>query len=83
MKKSDCILRHALRQGVAIAIGVTLGGVLIPRLLFPERYIAMPLWEQTLIYLIVSFLVGAAVTLLCDSLFPPRDRKRDSNDEIE
>lgn len=62
------MVKKALKSAIGVSIGVTAGSVVLPRILFSERYnnTYPPILEQTLLYLAVSYGVCFFVYLLIE-----------------
>ncbi|MDK2808857.1 MAG: hypothetical protein PWP24_1594 [Clostridiales bacterium] len=60
------MLKKSLKSAVGVSIGITLGGCIIPRILFSDLYnnTFPPIWEHALTYLIQGYLVSFLVSLL-------------------
>ena len=60
------MIRQALKRAFGVSLGVTIGGVLLPRLLWTWRYNATfpPLALHVLLYFVGSFVVCFLVTWL-------------------
>lgn len=64
------MVKRALKSAIGIGVGATLGGVLLPRLLFPAQYNETfpPIWQQVLLYFAVSYAVSFLTYLLIEWL---------------
>lgn len=60
------MIKKALKSAIGISIGLTFGGVVLPRLMFPEFYnhTYPPLLKQILIYFLFSYAVCFLTSLL-------------------
>lgn len=76
----DDMIKKSLFQAVCLSAGITAGGVLIPRLLHPQRYNATypPLWAHALGYFLVGISACFAVYLLIN-LFMYRKKNTDKS----
>ena len=76
------MMKKAAKQAIGVAIGCTLGGAVLPRLLMPQIYNGT--WPPLLQYTITSFLVcyagSFAVFLLIGWLSEKRSRKNDGEE---
>ncbi|HCJ56283.1 MAG: hypothetical protein VB122_09045 [Erysipelotrichales bacterium] len=62
------MVKRALKSAIGVSIGTTIGGVVLPRILFFELYnnTYPPILEQTLLYFIISYVVCFFVALLIE-----------------
>ncbi len=62
------MIKRALKSAIGVSVGLTIGGVFLPRILFSERYndTYPPIEVQTLQYLLVSYIVCFLVSLLIE-----------------
>ena len=60
------MVKKSLKQAIGISVGTAIGGVLLPRLLFPDMFNETypPIWKQMIIYLAVAYIGSFLVFLL-------------------
>ncbi len=71
------MIRRALKFAIGPSIGITLGGILIPRIMFSNLYndTYPPIIEQAILYLVVGYLVSFLVFLFIEWLKSKVDSK--------
>lgn len=62
------MLKRALKFAIGPSVGITLGGVIIPRIMFPNLYNETypPILLQAGIYFVVGYIVSFLVSLLIE-----------------
>lgn len=59
------MLRRALKFAIGPSVGITLGGLIIPRIVFPNQYNETypPILEYAGLYFVVGYMVSFLVSL--------------------
>lgn len=75
------MIKKSLIQAISLSAGITAGGVLIPRLLYPNNYNMTypPLWAHALGYFLMGCGACFAIYLLIN-LFIARKKEADKGD---
>jgi putative flippase GtrA len=62
------MLKRALKFAIGPSVGITLGGIIIPRIMFPNLYNETypPILLQAGIYFVVGYIVSFLVSLLIE-----------------
>jgi hypothetical protein len=62
------MLKRALKFAIGPSVGITLGGIIIPRIIFPNLYNETypPILLQACFYFVVGYIVSFLVSLLIE-----------------
>ena len=62
------MLKRALKFAIGPSVGITLGGIIIPRIMFPNLYNETypPILLQAGLYFVVGYIVSFLVSLLIE-----------------
>lgn len=62
------MLKRALKFAIGPSVGITLGGIIIPRIIFPNLYNETypPILFQACFYFVVGYIVSFLVSLLIE-----------------
>ncbi len=62
------MIKRALKSAIGVSTGTTIGGVVLPRILFSELYnnTYPPILEQTLLYFVISYGACFIINLLIE-----------------
>ena len=76
------MIKKSLFQAVCLSAGITAGGVVLPRMLYPQRFNATypPLWAHTLGYFLVGFAACFIIYLLINLFAAKRKKAHKSSD---
>lgn len=62
------MIKRALKLAIGPSLGITLGGIIIPRMMYPSRYNETypPILLHVILYLFVGYMVSFLVCLLIE-----------------